>query len=340
MKLSSTPVAAADETVDASPSPVMNVEIPDEEYQRAAVRWRSDFLFLPVLECNDTLRYMTGMANCTAPSTLPTVDGHAQMAPFNALRESSGSTEIIFRELIPYLGNVAMPFIPTQYINLIIGQGPNLGDGQTKTPLVKLVIGAAMKSIGAHLHEALFTARRNPEGNTTADLFDGWCTIIDNEIAAGNISEKKKNLLADLPAVTAANAVEIFKQIERSCTPELRAQKKFLFCAPEHYDAYCDGYLMTHTAVPYNKEFDQPLLEGSAGKTTIVPLPGLAGLDTIIVSPKGNMVYGYDTLSNASRIELFKKGHWVWSLGAAMWFGTQFRSIDPRLLKVAKFKTA
>ena len=320
----------------AAPAAGMDVNISDEEYQRAAVRWSSEFLFLPVLECQETLKYMTGMANCTAPVKIPTVDGKAQMAPFDALRESSGQTEIIFRELVPYLGNVALPFVPANYINLIIGQGPNLGDGQTKTPLVKLVIGAAMKSIGAHLHDALWTAKRNPAGTTTADLFDGWLTILEKETEAGNLSAEKGNLLENVPEITAANAVDIFKKIERACAPELRNQKKFLFCAPEHYDAYCDGYLMTHTATPYNKEYDQPLLEGSGGKTTIVPLPGLAGQNTIIVTPKSNMVYGYDNMSNTSRLELLKKGHWTWSLGAAMWFGCQFRTLDRRMLNVAK----
>lgn len=313
------------------------IQYTDQQYKDAAIRWLPEFLLMPVLECKSTLQYMTGMPGITGKVKLPAAESNAQLAPYKSNRSSAASTDLVFRQLETFEGNVSEEFDPQTVATLLIGRNtPSLGDGVKNVPSTKLVLGSVMKSIGKHLHDSLFTAKRNANGDTTADLFDGWATIAEAEMAAGNISKAKGNLFELDEAITSVNAVDIAKEIERSCDPVLRRTDKFLFCAPEFYDAYCDAYLLTHNGVNYNKQYEQPVLEGSNRKTTIVALDCLAGVKEMFVTPKLNMLYGYDNLSNASRIEVNRFSSWMLTLAAAMWFGTQFYSIDRRMLNVVK----
>ena len=152
----------------------------DEDYEKAAKQWPKQFLMMPLFSCADTLKYMTGMPGQRYKNSLATVEGEAQLAPYRHDRKSADSTNVIMRELETYFGNVCIDFEPNQYIQMLLGQSASfLGDGQAQAPSAKLVIACVMKSLGSHLNEVLFTAKRNPNGNSTKDLFDGWGTIID-----------------------------------------------------------------------------------------------------------------------------------------------------------------
>ena len=313
----------------------------DEDYGNAAKKWRREFLLMPLLSCQDTLKYMTGMPGVRYKVALPTAEANAQFAPYRYDRKSADTTKVIFRELETFFGNVSLDFEPNAYIQLLLGESAAfLGDGQMQAPSARLVIACVMKSLGHNLNNVLFSAKRNAEGDTTADLFDGWGTIIDKEITATTISEANGNLLQLDETPDGTNAVDIAKMIERSCDPILRKQDKFLLCDPAFADAYNDNYLLTHAGIPYNRSYNQPYVEGSNGKTTIVPLDCLAGTDKYIVTTKSNMLYGYDNVSDIETLEVRRYQPWVLTLAAAMFFGTQFYTVDRRFLKVVKLPAA
>ncbi len=296
-------------------------------------------MLMPLFSCKDTLKYMTGLPGIRYKEALPTYEGHAEFAPYRSDRKAADTTKVTFREIETHLGNVRIDFEPNQYIRTLLGQhAAFLGDGQAQAPSAKLVIAAVMKSLGATLNGVLFTAKRNAAGDTVADLFDGWGTIIDAEIAAGAISAANGNLLSLTDDITSANAVDVAKEIERSCHPHLRRLEKMLLCDPAFADKYNDAYLLTHAGIAYNTKFDQPVVEGSQGKTTIVPLDCLAGTDKLIVTTKSNLLYGYDNMSDIERLEVKRYEPWVLTLAAAMFFGTQLFTIDQRFLKVVKLK--
>lgn len=327
---------------DSTPTPanpLHSLEITDADYEKAAIKWRTSLLYMPILACKDTLKYMTGIPGVTYAAKVPSAEANAQLAPFKHDRQSAGSTKVEWRELRTYLGNVRIDFVPAQYINTLLGAGSSsLGDGQIKAPTAELVLNAVMRSVGDALNNSLFSASRDASGDTTATLFDGWGTIIDKEITAEKISVAKGNLMELTDEVTSATALEIAKSIERGCDARLRMQEKFLFCPPSFADAYNDDYLTSHNACVYNKQYEQVYLEGSGNKTTIVPLACLDGSDKMILTPKANILYGFDNMSDMSRVEVRRFAPWTITLAAAMFFGCQFHSIDKRLLKVIKFK--
>lgn len=310
-----------------------NISFSDEEYQKAAEKWRQQLLLLPMLSCKDSLRFMTGIPGIRNKEHVGTAKSNAQFGPYKADKNSSSTTEVKYRELETFFGNVCEDFEPNLVITMLLGQNASfLGEGQKTAPSAKLVIASVLKSLGESLHNVLFTAKRNAEGDTSADLFNGFITIADAEVTAENISEAKGNLLKITTGFSEADALDVAKSIERKAHPVLRATEKFLYCSPEFADAYNDAYMLTHGGIVYNKKFEQAVVEGSNNKTTLAPLTCLAGSSKFFLAPKSNMLYGYDSLSDQERIQVDRFKPFMLTLSAAMFFGVQFYSIDPRML--------
>ena len=310
-----------------------NISFSDEEYQKAAEKWRQQLLLLPMLSCKDSLRFMTGIPGIRNKEHVGTAKSNAQFGPYKADKNSSSTTEVKYRELETFFGNVCEDFEPNSVVTMLLGQNASfLGEGQKTAPSAKLVIASVLKSLGESLHNVLFTAKRNAEGDTSADLFNGFITIADAEVTAENISEAKGTLVKITTGCSEADALDVAKSIERKAHPVLRATEKFLYCSPEFADAYNDAYMLTHGGIVYNKKFEQAVVEGSNNKTTLAPLTCLAGSSKFFLAPKSNMLYGYDSLSDQERIQVDRFKPFMLTLSAAMFFGVQFYSIDPRML--------
>ena len=310
-----------------------NISFSDEEYQKAAEKWRQQLLLLPMLSCKDSLRFMTGIPGIRNKEHVGTEKSNAQFGPYKADKNSSSTTEVKYRELETFFGNVCEDFEPNSVVTMLLGQNASfLGEGQKTAPSAKLVIASVLKSLGESLHNVLFTAKRNAEGDTSADLFNGFITIADAEVEAGNIADGKGNLFKITTGFSEADALDVAKSIERKAHPVLRATEKFLYCSPEFADAYNDAYMLTHGGIVYNKKFEQAVVEGSNNKTTLAPLTCLAGSSKFFLAPKSNMLYGYDSLSDQERIQVDRFKPFMLTLSAAMFFGVQFYSIDPRML--------
>jgi hypothetical protein len=305
----------------------------DEDYKKQAEKWQKEFLLMPLLACKDILAHMTGLPGIRGKYHFGTAEADAQFAPFDAHRKSTSTVDVKFRDIETFFGNVVQDFIPDDYVMYLLGQNAAvLGEGQKQAPSAKLVIACVMKALGYNLRQALFTAVRNETGTTTKDLFDGWLTHITAARKSGDISSANGNYM-QVDAITSANAVDVLKEIDRSLDPQLRALNKFIYCAPEIADAYNDNYLLTHSGIAYNTKFEQPIIEGSQGKTQLLPLDVLAGSKELIVTTKDNMLYGYDSMGDVERIQVDRFAPFVLTLSAAMFFGTQIRSLDKRFFK-------
>lgn len=316
---------------------IHTINIPMEEYQEAARIYKQELLLLPLFSAQDSLKFMTGIPGVRYSVAVGTAESNAQFAPYKASRKSAGTTDIIYRDLKTYFGNVVEEFEPNSVIQLLLGRGAAfIGDGQRSAPSAKLVLATVMKSLGHNLEAVLFTAERDATGDTSADLFDGWGTIADAEIADGNISVAKGNLMELEEEITDVNAVDVAKEILFGLDSRLRKQDCFLYCSQKFADQYNEAYQSTHTGLIYNDQYDQAYVEGSNHKLTLAPIPCLDDTDKFFVAPKENMLYGYDNMSDIEKIVVKDYAPFILTLAAAMFFGCQFYSIDKRMLKVIK----
>lgn len=130
--------------------------------------------------------------------------------------------------------------------------------------------------------------------------------------------------------------MDIAKQILFSLDPRLRAQTCYMFCSQDFAYKYNEAYLLTHAGIGYNTQYDQTAVEGSNGRLILCPLSNKADSKFIHVSPKVNMLVGYDQMSDTESVMVKEYEPFILSYIATMFFGVQFESVDKRRLKVVQ----
>ena len=304
-----------------------------QQYQEAATIYRKDLLMLPIIGIQESLQYMTGRPGIRYKEEVASISGDAQFAPYKPSRSQDFNLNLDFRTLETYFGSVVAKFEPNSAISTLLGTGATKGDGQMTTPTALHVLALIAKGLAEHLNDALWNGKRNPAGDTTADLFDGFDTITEKEIAAGAIATEEGNYMKFDDAITSANAVDIAKSILFSLDPRLRKEELYMFCSQDFADKYNEGYLMTHGGIAYNTQYDQTSVEGSNGRLKLVPLYNKMDSKYIHVCPKSNMLVGFDQMGDVENIMVKEYEPFILSYIATMFFGVQFESIDKRRFK-------
>lgn len=307
-----------------------------EDFQQAATKYRAELLYLPIIGIADTLKHMTGRPGIRYSERVGTASADAQFAPYNPSREVDANLDVDFRDLRTYFGSVVANFEPNTAVSTLLGSGASKGDGQIATPTARHVLALIAKSLSKHLNNAVWNGKRNANGDTTADLFDGFDTITAQEIAAGNIADSKGNLVEIPDTITPANVVDVLKQVMYEMDPRLRAEDCNIYCSQQLVDIYNAGYQLINGTVPYNTQYDKDTLEGSMGKLHFVPLANKAGSGFIHIAPKSNMLVGYDQMGDVESVMVKEFKPFVLSYIATMFFGCQFESLDSSRLKVVK----
>lgn len=308
-----------------------------KDYQEAATKYRKDLLMLPIIGIEETSKYMTARPGIRYKENVAEISGNAQFAPYKPARRTDFNLNLKFRTLETYFGSVVAQFEPNSAVSTLLGAvGDTKGDGQMQAPTAMHVLALIAKGLSESLNNAIWSGKRDASGDTTQDLFDGFDTITEKEIADGNISIMQGNLMNITDKVTAANAVDIAKEILFSLDPRLRAQDCYMFCSQDFADKYNEGYLLTHAGISYNNQYDQTVVEGSNGRLHLVPLFNKADSKFIHVTPKVNMLLGYDQMSDTENVMVKEYDPFILSYISTMFFGVQFESIDKRRLKVVQ----
>ena len=308
-----------------------------QEYQEAAAIYRSDLLMLPIIGIENTLKYMTGRPGIRYKENVAAISGNAQFAPYKPSRRTDYNLNLDFRTLETYFGSVVANFEPNSAVSTLLGAlGDTKGDGQMQTPTAMHVLALIAKSLSESLDNAIWRGKRDAMGDTTLDLFDGFDTITEADMAAGKIAAEEGNYLRITDPLTTATAVDIAKQVLFSLDPRLRAQTCYMYCSQDFADKYNEAYLLTHAGINYNNQYNQTAVEGSDGKLILCPLPNKAWSKFIHVSPKINMLVGYDQMGDVENVMVKEYEPFILSYIATMFFGVQFESVDKRRLKVVE----
>ncbi len=303
--------------------------ITPEDFQAAAIKYRKQLLMIPIVGLEESLKYMTGRPGIRYKERVGTASGKAQFAPYKPSRSADFDPKIEYRDLETFFGNVVLDFEPNSAVSTLLGTGATKGDGQMKTPTALLVLALIAASLAEGTNDALFSAVRNAAGDTIFDLFNGFDTIAKNEITAGTMSADKNNLIILDDAITDQNAGKVLKQILRTIHPKLRRQKNYLYCSQDIVDAYCEWYLLTHGATPYNTSYDQLTVEGSGGKLILCPLSNKADSKFLQLTQKSNMLIGYDQMSDVESVMVKEYKPFLLTYIATMFFGCQYESVAP-----------
>ena len=302
-----------------------------QQFQEAAHKYRKELLMLPILGCKETLQYMTGRPGIRYKESVGAMSGDAQFGPYNPTRTTDFNLIVDYRTLETFFGSVVANFEPNSAVSTLFGQlAATQGEGQKQAPTAKMVLALIAKRLSHNLNASIWNAVRNENGTTSKDLFNGFDTITSQEITAGNISAAKGNLIQLSEAITRQNCVDIIKQeIVFKLDDNLRDRDCFLFCTRDIADMYNEAYQLTHTSLVYNTQYNQPFIEGSNNHLTLVPLANKRGSSFMHISPRSNMLYGYDQMvpDEKEQVLIERYGPFVLSYIATMFFGVQFESI-------------
>ena len=319
----------------------LNITPSLEQFQEAATKWRPELLMQPIIGCQDTIQHMTPRPGIRYKENVGAISGDAQFGPYKPSRSTDFNLNVDYRTLETFMGSVHCKFEPNSAASNILGyMAATKGDGQMKAPTALHVLIHIAKSLSGNLNDAIFNGVRNASGDTTHDLFDGFDTIAQMEIDANNISVANKNYMKLTEEITAANALDIAKEILYSLDPRLRAQELNMYCSQDFADKYNEAMLLTHGGINYYNQFNQNCVEGSNGKLHIVPLFNKADSKFIQVTPKSNMLIGYDQMGDIESVMVKEYEPFILSYIATMFFGVQYESIDYRRFKLIELADA
>ena len=305
------------------------------DFQEAATKWRPELLYQPIIGCQETIKHMTPRPGVRFKENVGAISGDAQFAPYKPSRSTDFNLNVEYRTLETHMGSVHCKFEPNSAASTILGYlAATKGDGQMQAPTALQVLISIAKSLSENLGNAIWKGKRNATGDTTLDLFDGFDTITDMEITAGNISVANKNLMILEEEITTANALDIAKMMLYSLDPRLRAQELNMYCSQDFADKYNEAMLLTHGGINFYNQFGQDTVEGSNGRLHIIPMYNKADSQYIHICPKSNMLVGYDQMGDVESVMVKEYEPFILSYIATMFFGVQFESIDYRRMKV------
>lgn len=319
-----------------------NITITEQVLLEQARKYDKTLRTLPMIAMQDTLQYVTVVPNVQGDLVLSHLKARSRWATYRNNDDQNTAISIDPRILTTRLCSLEVKFDPNQVAGKLYQQRPNTGDALKDVPIAAQVLMEIMREAGEDMNMALFSASFTANGKTETTCFDGWDTIAQKEITAGNIDTGKGNYL-DLSANTIdqSNAFDAINYIYASCNEKLKGygninRPVFIYCSPNiqmYYNMGCKDYLGD---VPYNKQWNQTSILGSDGKAILVPIISKAGSNFIQVTTKGNMLFGTDRLTDMNDLKVKVPELWDVLAGGTMWAGTQYESIEKENLLVAK----
>lgn len=336
-----------------------------DELAQSARTLRRELLTIPVHAANQTLQFMTPRVGVRVAETVGTLKGNMQFGPYSETRKDNEDVTITPRTLYTYLGSCVKNFRPNDIVRSIWGPSVLHGEAMKQTEIVRKVLAYLSAMLGENLNNEIFSAVRNGDGNTTHDLFDGFDTIFEKELAAvkalrdaaiaalgETASEEEKTAAADAAvaahmkkgktgvgaefgnlvdigeAIDSTNAYDAVREICKKADVKLLNKQELLLFCPRHvvWD-YEEDYRSTVGSVVYNKQFHQPVIEGFEN-VRFVPLSNKQGSKVLQLTTKKNMLYGLDKISDMENVEVARFEAFVLQFIATMFFGCQYESID------------
>ena len=312
------------------------INISDAELQKSAVTYRKDLLVMPVIAAEATLQHMTPRPGVAGREVLGQLSGGIEPGPYDPQRYDDDGLDIKPRTLETYLGSVIKRFDLNSVAKTVYGSLTTQGEALTSLDLARQVLNYLSMQLGRNLNLHIWNAKRNDTGTKTKDLFDGFDTITQKEIAAGTIDTTEGNFMQLSQAIDESNATDILMSIYESADDILQGVPTKMFVPVSVYRAYNKDYLASFGNVVYNTQFKKTYLEGTDNLCELVPLVSKKGSPYIHLTTKSNMIYGYGDGLDSEKIAIEKHHEFLLSFVATMFFGCQFEAINKERLMVAK----
>ncbi|MDA3943694.1 MAG: hypothetical protein PF694_09175 [Bacteroidetes bacterium] len=305
----------------------------------AGTKYRKDLLTMPVAVLAEVLQFMTLKTGLQGKEVGGMLLTDAELRPYRTAKDAVDNTQIDPYEWETFLGDVVKEFDPNAILGTLYTE--RTAKKPTEREIARLVALEMAKKVGEALYNAMFTAVRNPAGDATADLFNGFSTLAAAAVTAEKLKASLGNY-ADLSAeaITGANVGDVLKESWRGLNPLLKRQKVNLYLPTSIIEMYEDWFQVEHGYAPFNKEFEQMYLIGSKRKCQFVPLDNMEGTDFMFFTKRENMKVGVDQESDKENVRIRECDNpKLVQFFMMAYFGVGFDNLDKRFMKAVKFAT-
>lgn len=324
-----------------------NITFTPEELSTTFQTYRKELIVQPMFAMQELLKHTSIRTGIRYRETFSEMTGKFQLGNYKKDKKGTGAVDFKARVFETFFGNCVEPIDPNAIYQSIWGSNVTKGEGLKNVPIVVLVCAYMMKQLGENLFINAFTAKHDgTKFDETADFFNGFKTIIDNDIAGTNelgevlISTDIGNYETSSEGITADNAEDVLKGFFWNRSAKLRRQQLKYFMSDMAYHYYTEAYQTNHGSLPYNQAYDKRTLEG-ASNVELVPLANVPD-DFLLLTPKSNIycLYNQKGSDETFLVERSLDNHYDVDFLANMFFGTQFESVSPEVFSVWQKVTA
>lgn len=306
-----------------------------EELIKAGTKYKKELLAMPVAVLQELLPQFTLRTGIQGKIVGGLLTTDAELRPYRTAKDADGGATVTPYEWETFLGDMVKEFDPHAILGSLYTELTSKGVKEYE--FVKRVALEMSKKVGEKLYDNLFTAVRNASGNYTADLFDGFETLITKGVTATTISEAKGNYMdLSATALTEANTGDVLKNAWRNLDRIFKKQRVKLFVPERVLELYEDWYQNEYSTQPWNSGIEQKFVVGSSSRCELVPLNPMSG-NHMIFTIKENMNVGVDQQSdhetvrirecdNPKLVQFFMKAY----------FGVGFETIEKEYFTAAK----
>jgi hypothetical protein len=278
--------------------------------QQYTEQFKKELLAVALLGAEELKQHFTLISGVKDKYTVHSLQFQKLLKPYaKAWSPVNNKAQLIPRTLRVELAQVELEEEPLSYRKTYLGAMLQKGVNPLDHPFERYFLDGIMKKIADDIClEVAFNGVRDANGTDPVDVVDGLYKIIDDAIAANQITIAKGNLITT-GTIDSTNAVDKLKAFYRAIPKAYQRVMTKLYVPYEVAEAYNDHYQAINGALPYNTEFEKVYLEGSNGKCEIVKMAGMTDSNRIFCTQQENVLYGVDLESDEERVEIVNIGN-------------------------------
>ena len=299
-------------------------------------RFRKECLAIVPASVEACTKRMHVINNLKGKETEATIVPQAHWRPYHSEKVVGGTGGLTARTLETFPLEILEEFDPEGFYTTHFDTP--FDAQKDKLDIVRQLLQAEMQNASRGLCDLIFKGVRVADGTGALDGFNGFDTIIANEIEAGNISIDNGNFL-NIGELSSLNIGDRWKMMYSRLDEDLKGddQKKLvLVCSFNERDMYNNWYAMKFGTGNFPGTPNQKYLDGTSDKVEILPLPGMNGTNHCFITTEEMMKVGFDVFSKHTKFEVrIPDNPNLVQVHAKIYMGVEFSNIDKKYLMVA-----
>lgn len=266
-------------------------------------KFSQDFITMPQAVLAKSMMFLKKMTGIHGKLTVSKLKSDAQWKPYQiGTYDPSNTSYAEPRTIETFMLELLEEFDPSTIYQTVFGKV--LKKDRTQLEGVRAAVAEMARTASSKLTKAIWTGRRNPNGTTCMDGFDGFDTIIEKEKASGKISRTLGNYFQS-GKLTEYNVGDKLMLLWSTMSHILKENETLCLYMPSNVrEMYDRWYNDNYKGANYTNEYNQRVLVGSNGRCVIADMQGMDDVKHIIFTTKDNMVVGFDGESNMESFDI------------------------------------